>query len=217
MVLLSSLLHFPNPSEADIDGLLALGGDLSCERLLLAYNNGIFPWYEEGQPILWWSPDPRMILFPEKFKVSKSLRKTIKSEKLNVTFNTAFSEVIENCSAVKRENQFGTWITNKMKKGYVDLHKKGHAISVEVWKEGALVGGLYGVDLPDKKVFCGESMFSKESDASKVGFYNLVLHLKMKEYRFIDCQIYTKHLESLGAEEISRDDFLQLLDNGKNV
>ena len=217
MVLLSSLLHFPNPSEADIDGLLALGGDLSCERLLLAYNNGIFPWYEEGQPILWWSPDPRMILFPEKFNVSKSLRKTIKSEIFKVTFNTAFSEVVENCSAVKRENQFGTWITNDMKKGYVELHKKGHAISVEVWKEGDLVGGLYGVDLPDRKVFCGESMFSKESDASKVGFYNLVLHLKMKGYRFIDCQIYTTHLESLGAEEISRDDFLQMLDNWNNV
>ncbi len=217
MVLLSSSLHFPKPSEANVDGLLALGGDLSCERLLLAYNNGIFPWYEEGQPILWWSPDPRMILFPKKLRVSKSLQKTINSGKFKVTFNTAFSEVIENCSAVKRGKQLGTWITNEMKKGYIELHGKGHVISVEVWNEGALVGGLYGVDLPDRQVFCGESMFSKENDASKVGFCSLVSHLKKKRYRFIDCQIYTAHLESLGAEEISRSDFLQLLDNTKLV
>lgn len=212
MVLLSSLLHFPEPSKADSDGLLAMGGDLSSERLLLAYNHGIFPWYEEGQPILWWSPDPRMVLFPEKLKVSKSLRKTIDSKKFKVTFNTAFSEVIDNCSAVKREKQHGTWITDDMKEGYIELHAKGHAISVEVWKENTLVGGVYGVDLPDRKVFCGESMFSKESDASKVGFCSLVSQLKKKEYRFIDCQVYTSHLASLGAEEITRNGFLQLLD-----
>lgn len=213
MVLLSSSLCFPEPIEADTDGLLAMGGDLSYERLLLAYNNGIFPWYEQGQPILWWSPNPRMILFPEKLRVSKSLRKTINSKKFKVTFNTAFSEVIENCSAVKRGEQLGTWITDEMREGYIELYKNGHVISVEVWKEGILAGGLYGVDLPDKKVFCGESMFSKESDASKVGFYNLVTLLKRKEYRFIDCQIYTSHLASLGAEEIIRGDFLQLLNS----
>jgi len=211
MIFLSSLLQFPSPSEADQDGLLAVGGDLSIKRLLLAYNSGIFPWYEDGQPILWWSPDPRMILYPEKLKVSKSLQKTIKNEKFTVTYNTAFSEVIKNCAAIKREGQGGTWITEAMQKAYQTLHGQGYAFSVEVWRDGDLVGGLYGIDLADKKVFCGESMFSIESDASKVGFYSLVLQLRKKGYRFIDCQMYTTHLESLGAEEITRDEFLKLL------
>lgn len=211
MHFLSGKIEFPNPNEATSDGLLAVGGDLSVERLLLAYNSGIFPWYEKGQPILWWSPDPRMVLFPNNFKVSKSLQKTIKSESFNVSFNTAFSEVIKNCSAVKRKRQGGTWITNEMQDAYIALHKKGYATSVEVWREKELVGGLYGIDLGDKKLFCGESMFSIESEASKVGFYSLVNELKKKEYKLIDCQMYTAHLASLGANEISRTDFLKFL------
>ena len=209
---LEQKLDFPDPATADSDGLLAIGGDLSVERLLLAYSSGIFPWYEEGQPILWWSPDPRMVLFPEKLKVSKSLQKKIKSDRFKITYNTAFSEVIENCSAIKRDGQRGTWITNDMQKAYVELYKQGHATSVEVWENDLLVGGLYGIDLPKKKIFCGESMFSKESDASKVGFCHLVSEIKRKKYNLIDCQVYTSHLHSLGAEEISRGSFLKFLE-----
>lgn len=193
------------------DGLMAIGGDLSSERLLLAYNSGIFPWYEEGQPILWWCPDPRMVLFPEKFKVSKSLQRTILSDKFIVTFNTAFAEVIKNCAAVYREGQGGTWITKAMQQSYINLHQAGHALSVEVWLDDQLVGGLYGIDLGEKKIFCGESMFALVSDASKVGFYHLVERLKTQNYKVIDCQIYTDHLYSLGAEEIPREEFLKLL------
>jgi leucyl/phenylalanyl-tRNA--protein transferase len=202
---------FPDPSEADEEGLLAIGGDLSSDRLLLAYKSGVFPWYDEQQPILWWSPDPRMILFPSKFKVSKSLSKTIKNTKFKITFNTSFSEVIKNCSTIKREGQGGTWITQEMEEAYVELHKLGHAQSVEVWNQDALVGGLYGIDLPKQKIFCGESMFSTQTDASKVGFYYLVKHLQQKNYKLIDCQMHTDHLESLGAEEITRELFLQHL------
>jgi leucyl/phenylalanyl-tRNA--protein transferase len=212
MFYLSQSLEFPNPSEADSDGLLAVGGDLTPERLLIAYNSGIFPWYENNQPILWWSPNPRMILYPEKMKVSKSLRKLVNKETYQVTFNTVFSEVIKNCSTIKREGQGGTWITEEMQKAYIDLHKLGHIISVEVWRDGNLVGGLYGIDLPKKKVFCGESMFSSESNVSKVAFYYLVLELEKRSYKIIDCQLYTTHLESLGAEEVSRQEFLQILD-----
>ena len=208
---LDQKLDFPDPAMADSDGLLAIGGDLSVERLLLAYYSGIFPWYEEGQPILWWSPNPRMVLFPEKLKVSKSLQKKIKNDKFKITYNTAFSEVIENCSVIKRDRQNGTWITNAMQKADIELHKQGHAISVEVWNDNVLVGGLYGIDLPRKKIFCGESMFSKESDTSKVGFYHLVSEMKRKKYNLIDCQMYTSHLHSLGAEEISRESFLKFL------
>lgn len=211
MYLLNELLMFPDPSEADEEGLLAIGGDLSSDRLLLAYKSGVFPWYDEQQPILWWSPDPRMILFPSKFKVSKSLSKTIKNTKFKITFNTSFSEVIKNCSTIKREGQGGTWITQEMEEAYVELHKLGHAQSVEVWNQDALVGGLYGIDLPKQKIFCGESMFSTQTDASKVGFYYLVKHLQQKNYKLIDCQMHTDHLESLGAEEITRELFLQHL------
>lgn len=211
MFYLSSQLAFPNPSEADHDGLLAIGGDLSSERLLLAYHSGIFPWFEDDQPILWWSPNPRMVLYPEKLKISKSLQKTIAKNVFTVTYNTAFSEVIKNCAIVKRNGQHGTWITSEMQEAYIQLHKKGIAISVEVWKEGILVGGLYGIDLKEKGIFCGESMFTHVSDASKVGFCNLILKLKQDNYRLIDCQVYTAHLESLGAEEISRSQFLALL------
>jgi leucyl/phenylalanyl-tRNA--protein transferase len=213
MFYLSQSLKFPNPSEADSDGLLAVGGDLTSERLLLAYNSGIFPWYENDQPILWWSPDIRMVLYPKKLKVSKSLQKLINRETYKVTFNTAFSEVIKNCSSIKREGQRGTWITEDMERAYFDLHKQGHAMSVEVWRDKKLVGGLYGINLPHKKIFCGESMFSLESNASKVAFFYLVSELENRGYKLIDCQLYTAHLESLGAEEISRKEFLQILDS----
>ncbi len=211
MNFLTEKLWFPNPTEATSDGLLAIGGDLSTERLLLAYHSGIFPWFEDDQPILWWSPDPRMILFPEKFKVSKSLRKTLKSEKFKVTFNQNFAEVIKNCATVLRKGQAGTWITQEMQQAYIALHSAGHAVSVEVWEDEKLVGGLYGIDLPQKKVFCGESMFSLVNDASKVAFYHLSEYVKTKDYKFIDCQVYNEHLESLGAEEIGREEFFKLL------
>ena len=168
MFYLSQSIKFPNPSEADLDGLLAVGGDLSPERLLLAYNSGIFPWYENDQPILWWSPNPRMVLYPQKLKISKSLQKLINREIYEVTFNRAFSEVIKNCTSIEREGQRGTWITEDMQKAYVDLHNLGHAISVEVWRDKKLVGGLYGINLPQKKIFCGESMFSSESMRQKL-------------------------------------------------
>lgn len=210
---LSQSIWFPNPDEANDEGLLAIGGDLSLKRLMHAYRSGIFPWYEEGQPILWWSPNPRMVLFPEKFKISKSLQKTIHSKKFTVSFNTCFSEVIKNCSTIKRNGQAGTWITKEMVEAYLVLHQQGHAMSVEVWEGEQLVGGLYGIDLPNKSIFCGESMFSKVSDASKVGFYFLVEKLKKQNYNLIDCQMYTPHLESLGATEIPRNDFLKYLTN----
>tara|TARA_R110000851_G_scaffold207537_1_gene359578 strand:+ start:78346 stop:78987 length:642 start_codon:yes stop_codon:yes gene_type:complete len=208
---LTDKLWFPNPDEATADGFLAIGGNLSMERLLLAYHSGIFPWFEDDQPILWWSPDPRMVLFPEKFKVSKSLRKTLNSEKFKITFNQNFEEVIKNCATIPRKGEAGTWITNDMQQAYIALHKAGHAISIEVWEDEKLVGGLYGIDLPKKKVFCGESMFSLVSDASKVAFFHLSEYVKAKNYKFIDCQIYNAHLESLGAEEIGREEFLRRL------
>lgn len=211
MNFLTEKLWFPNPEEATSDGLLAIGGDLSMERLLFAYNSGIFPWFEDDQPILWWSPDPRMVLFPENFKVSKSLRKTLNSEKFKITFNQNFVEVIKNCATVSRKGEYGTWITQEMQEAYISLHKAAHVLSVEVWENEKLVGGLYGIDLPQKKVFCGESMFSLVSDASKVAFYHLSEYAKSKNYKFIDCQIYNKHLESLGAEEIGRGEFLEML------
>jgi len=211
MHFLTDSLWFPNPEEASEEGLLAIGGDLSINRLSLAYRSGIFPWYEEGQPIMWWSPEPRMILYPSSFNLTKSLQKTINSNKFSITFNTHFSEVIKNCATIKREGQGGTWISTEMQDAYIQLHKKGHAHSVEVWEEGELVGGLYGIDLAQQKVFCGESMFSKVSDASKVGFYYLVEKLKAKEYKLIDCQMYTTHLERLGATEIPRKEFLKYL------
>ncbi|WP_432411953.1 leucyl/phenylalanyl-tRNA--protein transferase [Rasiella sp. SM2506] len=211
MQLLTKELHFPNVSEASEDGLLAVGGDLTVERLLLAYTSGIFPWYEAGQPILWWSPDPRMVLFVEDFKVSKSLQKILRKQLFTVTFNQDFKAVIHHCARVKRDGQYGTWITQEMMAGYLQLHKQGHAISFEVWQDQQLVGGGYGIQLPEKKVFCGESMFSLVSNASKVGFYHLVEKYKAAAYDLIDCQVYTQHLESLGAQEIPRAKFLKHL------
>lgn len=202
---------FPNPHLADAEGLLAVGGDLSVARLLTAYQSGIFPWYEEGQPVLWWSPDPRMVLFPEKIKISKSMRKLFRDEVFQVTYNQNFEAVIEECAQIKRDGQSDTWITDAMVDAYVQLHELGFAHSVEVWQNEELVGGLYGIYLKDKNIFCGESMFAKVSNASKYGFISLVQKLQNEGVRLIDCQVYTPHLESLGGEEILREEFLHYL------
>ncbi len=211
MYYLTDEIWFPPADYAGKDGLLAIGGDLCVDRLLLAYRSGIFPWYSEGDPIIWWSPDPRMVLFPERLKVSKSLRRIITKGDFQCTWNTHFAEVIRQCAIIKRKSQDGTWITSEMLEAYQILHDHGHAHSVEVWRNGNLAGGLYGVDLPEKRVFCGESMFSLESNASKVALHFLVEELKKKNYKLIDCQVYNEHLESLGAEEIPRSEFLALL------
>ncbi len=206
---LGDRLEFPPVENANEDGLLAVGGDLSPERLLLAYRNGIFPWFNEDALILWWSPDPRMVLFPEKIKISKSMRKILRSDKFRLTQNTCFEKILEHCAKVPRKGQEGTWITPKMRLAYLDLYEKGFAKSFEVWEEDNLVGGLYGVDLGD--VFCGESMFSSKPNASKYAFIKMVQELDQKNYKLIDCQVHTEHLESLGAEEISRKHFLKIL------
>ncbi|KAB1068479.1 leucyl/phenylalanyl-tRNA--protein transferase [Tamlana haliotis] len=204
---LSEDLRFPAAHEASADGLLAVGGDLSVERLLLAYKTGVFPWFSEGDPILWWSPDPRFVLFTEKLKVSKSMRQVLRKDQFTVTENKAFLEVMQSCSKIKREGQDDTWITQSMIDAYSELHQLGYAKSVEVWQDNSLVGGLYGIDLGNG-VFCGESMFSKVSNASKVGFIKFIQN---HNYKLIDCQVHTNHLESLGAEEISRASFLSYL------
>ena len=207
----SSYQKFPPVETADDDGLLAIGGELSVKRLVDAYNHGIFPWYDASQPVLWWSPDPRMVLFPEKLKVSKSMKKLFRNKAFEVTFNRDFKAVIENCANIWREGQAGTWITEEIQKAYLELHSLGIAHSVEVWDGNNLVGGLYGIYLKDKKVFCGESMFATVSNASKYGFIKLVEKLRAEGVKLIDCQIYTPHLKSLGAEEISRKEFLEFL------
>ena len=210
--ILDSRLVFPPVEFADQEGLLAIGGDLSVERLKLAYNSGIFPWYSDSQPILWWSPDPRMVLFPGKLKVSKSMKQVLRRNQFRITFNQNFKEVLKACATIERPGQDGTWITQDMKAAYLALHMEGIAHSVEVWEGEMLVGGLYGIYLRDKKVFCGESMFSKVSNASKAAFITLVRNLQRDDVRIIDCQIYTPHLESLGAEEISREEFKKYLE-----
>lgn len=209
MFYLTDKLEFPPAQSASPEGIVAVGGDLSPERLKLAYDNGIFPWFEEEDIIIWWSPDPRMVLFPDKLKVSSSMRKILKKGDFTITYNQNFEEVIRNCAEVQRPGQEGTWITSGIIDGYKALYEMGYAISVEVWKEEDLVGGLYGVDLGG--VFCGESMFSKVSNASKAAFISLVQNLHKKDYKLIDCQVYTEHLESLGAEEIPRSEFLKIL------
>jgi len=203
-------LLFPHPSHADEDGLLAFGGDLSPERVLLAYSNGIFPWYSKNSPILWWSPDPCFILFPDKLKVSKSMKKFIKKEAYTVTFDRKFSEVISLCGLLREKE--GTWITEEIKEAYTRLHLMNLAHSVEVWENGELVGGLYGVAIG--RCFFGESMFSKKENASKTGFIAVVEFLKKMGFIIIDCQVYTKHLESLGAESIPRGEFLKIIKKG---
>ncbi len=206
-----SYKRFPPVETADDDGLLAIGGELSVKRLIDAYNRGIFPWYDASQPVLWWSPDPRMVLFPEKLKVSKSMKKLFLHHAFEVSFNRGFKDVIENCANICRQGQSGTWITEEIQKAYLELHNLGIAHSVEVWYGSNMVGGLYGILLKDKKVFCGESMFSSMSNASKYGFIKLVEKLRADGILLIDCQIYTAHLESLGAQEISRKEFLRFL------
>ncbi|MDX1698937.1 MAG: leucyl/phenylalanyl-tRNA--protein transferase [Thiohalobacterales bacterium] len=204
-------IYFPDVENALVepDGLLAVGGDLSSERLLYAYRNGIFPWYGPDQPILWWSPDPRLVLFPEDLRISRSLAKTLKKHPFTVTFDTAFEQVIAAC-AEPRPGQAGTWITPEMQAAYVRMHELGHAHSVECWQAGELAGGLYGLALG--RVFFGESMFTRITDASKVGFVTLVQMLQRRGYRLIDCQVRTGHLESLGAALIPRREFTRILD-----
>ncbi len=202
--------RFPDSHLAlsDPNGLLAAGGDLSAERLLQAYGRGIFPWYEEGQPILWWSPDPRMVLSPDDLRISKSLRKTLKRSSYRLSMDTAFSEVIR-CCAEPRGNDAGTWITSEMQIAYSELHEAGFAHSVEVWSGNELAGGLYGVALG--QIFFGESMFSFERSTSTIALVNLVKKLRQWNYKLIDCQVSSEHLRALGATEISRDDFEQKL------
>ncbi|HMQ60186.1 MAG TPA: leucyl/phenylalanyl-tRNA--protein transferase [Flavilitoribacter sp.] len=205
---------FPPAQWASPEGVLAIGGDLSAVRLLTAYRNGIFPWFNEGDPILWWSPDPRFVLFPDELKVAKSMRPYFNQGKFSVTYDTCFERVIRECQARTRESlergrQAGTWITEEMVEAYVNLHNLGHAHSVEVWQEGQLVGGLYGLALG--RIFFGESMFSLVSNASKFGFISLVRRLSSSGYRLIDCQQETPHLESLGARAIPRETFLDFL------
>ncbi len=205
---------FPDVELAlsDPDGLLAIGGDLSVERLKAAYPRGIFPWYREGQPIIWWSPNPRAVLFLDELKIAKSLKKTLKKTHYHVSFDTAFNDVIEACSATRRGGRFdntGTWIVGDMKNAYRDLHQHGVAHSVEVWHGDELTGGLYGVSMGN--VFFGESMFSRQTDTSKIALVYLVMQLRQWGFGFIDCQVYSEHLGSLGARRINRPAFIDLL------
>ncbi len=208
--------EFPDVEQAerDPDGLLAVGGDLSLERLVNAYSRGIFPWYSEGQPILWWSPDPRLVLFPEELHVSRSLKKFLRKTPFQVTMDQAFEQVMRACAA-PRDDDSGTWILDDMLLAYVDLHRHCLAHSVEVWQEGELVGGLYGVALG--RVFFGESMFSRRSNASKTAMVYLCQALQSWGYRLIDCQVRTEHLVSLGAREIPRREFTQLLQTWRSL
>jgi len=203
------MIEFPDPKLADDEGLIAQGGELSPEFLLSAYCQGIYPWFCEGEPILWWSPNPRMVLLPEKFKVRKSLRQVINKSTFELKIDTAFRKVIKNCSRIPRPGQDETWITKDIIEGYVKLHKLGYAHSFESYFNGELVGGLYGISIGN--CFFGESMFYTKTDASKVAFYHLVQFALRNNFAFIDAQQATEHLQSLGAELIPRSDFLALL------
>jgi len=207
--ILGKAIVFPDPNSADAHGVVALGGDLSVERLLLAYRMGIFPWYSEGEPIVWFSPDPRLVLYPEKLKLSKSLKQVIRSNKYDYKINHAFADVIRNCAVTPREGQDGTWITDDMIAAYVRLHEAGHAHSFEVYNKGQLVGGLYGVI--QGKAFFGESMFHFESNTSKLALYHLVQWCKAQTFDFIDAQTPTDHMISMGAEVVTRETFLPML------
>lgn len=207
---LSEAIEFPLPQLARDDGLLAVGGDLSEERILLAYRMGIFPWFSEGSPFLWWSPEPRLILFPDEIKISKSLGKLIRKKKFTITMDTAFREVITSCADIRQDKGDETWIGYEMVEAYCNLHKSGYAHSVEAWFEGRLVGGLYGVSLGG--CFFGESMFAYEPNASKVAFAELVAYLSGLEFDLIDCQVTTEHLLRFGAVEIPKFEFLELLE-----
>jgi leucyl/phenylalanyl-tRNA--protein transferase len=205
---LDEQLLFPEPDLAEPDGLLAVGGDLSTPRLLLAYQNGIFPWYSDDTPILWYSPHERFVLYPQELKISKSMRQVLRSGKFRVTTNTCFAEVIKACSVAPREDQDGTWITDDMQAAYIKLHQDGYAHSVEVWEQNELVGGLYGIWVGE--VFCGESMFSRVSNASKTA---LIYLCQTNRFKLIDCQVHTSHLESMGARMISREQYIAVLHN----
>jgi len=209
MVLLGKAFVFPDVASAGLDGILAIGGDLQPERLILAYKSGIFPWYNQGEPIIWYSPNERMVLLPEDLKISKTMRQLMRKNEFSITCNQDFEQVIKACQKSPRKDQDGTWITTDMMQAYIKLHELGYARSVEVWKDKELVGGLYGIDLGH--VFCGESMFSKTSNTSKLAFIHLVQSLEKKNYKLIDCQVYNPHLESLGAKEISRQEFMGYL------
>lgn len=212
MIWLTDNIDFPAAETASDEGIIALGGDLSVERLTHAYNNGIFPWFSEGEPIVWYCPPERMVLFPEELKITKSMRQVLRKKEFIITENKAFEEVIYNCKNIERNEEFGTWITDDMEQAYINLHKKGIAKSIEVWlldsdrNSKQLVGGLYGIDLGS--VFCGESMFSKVNNVSKLVFIHLVQN---HNYKLIDCQVYNEHLASLGAREIDRVEFLKML------
>lgn len=203
---LTEHLLFPDPELAEPDGLLAVGGDLSTERLLLAYQNGIFPWYSDDTPILWYSPHDRFVLFPDELKVSSSMRRVLNAHRFKITFDTCFADVIEACSVVERKDQDGTWITADMKAAYIKLHHEGHAHSIEIWQDDELVGGMYGVAVGD--VFCGESMFSKVSNASKTAVITLC---QSGRYKLLDCQVHSDHMESMGARMISRKEYMTML------
>lgn len=209
MHFLTNKIIFPEVDQADEEGILAIGGDLSVDRLICAYKNGIFPWYNEDEPIIWWSPDPRCVLFPEKLKVSKSMKQVLQNGRFRFTINRAFPQVINACKTVDRKDGLGTWINQDIVEAYTKLNELGIAVSAETWREGKLVGGLYGINLGD--VFFGESMFSIESNASKFAFINLVNQLKKNGLKLIDCQQKTAHLMSLGAEMIDRKQFIELL------
>ena len=208
LTILDENIWFPPLEDALDDGLLAMGGDLSTERLIKAYQEGIFPWYE-GETPLWWSPNPRFVMYPANLKVSATMKQVIKRQEFEFKTNTAFDQVIANCKKIKRAGQYGTWITPAVEKAYNILHQLGIAHSAEAWKGGTLVGGLYGIKMG--KLFFGESMFSNQSNASKFAFISYVKQLEAEGIVLIDCQVYTEHLESLGAEMIDRDLFKQLL------
>lgn len=209
MYQLTKELYFPSVETAHSSGIVAFGGDLSTERLLLAYKSGIFPWFEDGEAITWFTPEERMVLFLNEVRISKSTRNILNRGIFNVTYNEAFVDVIKNCQEIKRSGQLGTWITDEMLEAYTKLHELGYAKSVEVWQDNKLVGGLYGIDLGH--IFCGESMFSKVSNASKIAFIHLAEKLKNENYQLIDCQVYNDYLAQLGCEEIPRDLFMKIL------
>lgn len=207
--ILDENLYFPPVSQANKEGFLAFGGDLSPERLMLAYRSGIFPWYNEDEPIIWWSPDPRCVLFTKHLHISKSMQQVVKKGNFRFSINEAFAQVIKSCQQTKRKDDNGTWLNNEMIEAYNKLHQQGFAYSAECWLDNELVGGLYGIQL--EKVFCGESMFSLKSNASKFAFIHFVNYLKQKGIELVDCQISNPHLESLGAEMIPRNQFLSYL------
>jgi leucyl/phenylalanyl-tRNA--protein transferase len=206
MIWLTDRIEFPGYEFTSKEGIIALGGDLSEERLIHAYKAGIFPWFSEDDPIVWYCPFERMVLFPEEIKISKSMRRICGKKEFIITENTAFKEVIYNCKNIDRKDGFGTWITDDMEQAYINLHKQGVAKSVEIWLNEELVGGLYGLEI--NNIFCGESMFSKVSNTSKLAFIHLVIN---NNYKLIDCQVYNEHLASLGAREIDRNLFLDIL------